>query len=155
MEIHRGLRIEDIQEDSEQSTLHVTVCTSTARRSKEIRIDPRTAELLRGVCSERPFKWRHGERYSYWIEGVGHVERKAWFRRKIWNRWDPRIYLLIRRGKSRLKRTVPCAVCDHEALRPVTLEALDEGIREQIEQCEAGRSYRWRVPSGVNGRGDR
>ena len=131
----RGLRIESVLSAGNRWALVVTVHGRGEQRSAEVTISPNTAVLLREICSSRPFKPRAGDCYSYWIEGVGHIEQNVGSK---FHKWNPRMYLLVRRGKSRLKRRIPCTIYEYEALLPIARETLDDDLLQQILRWEAG-----------------
>jgi hypothetical protein len=147
-EAHQGLRIEAIGRSADRPTLSVTVSTTETSWPAEVPIDGNTAEHLRGVCSEQPFERRPGQHCTYWIVSLGYTEDRARFRADLWHRWDPRLHLLIRRGRSRVKRTVPCTVEDFESLHPMIRETLSHRIRETIEPGDRARRFLWREPGG-------
>ena len=110
-------------------------------RIEQIEIDGQTAKALKEICSRKPFKKRRVEEYTYWIEGVEQTEQTVDNPPNRTKRTNPRLALLIRRGKSRLKTTIPCPVDLFFRIRPISFEFLDGATRKAIEEYESTLNY--------------
>lgn len=140
---NKGLHINAIREEGNTSFVELTVFTSEAERVEIVNIDSTTAKSIVEVCSQQPFKKRLGEKYSYWVTGVGHNEQIEHNGFGHITRTHPTLYLMIRRGRSRLEVRVSCTIRDWEYFRPLSRETWNEKTREGLEKYEATKRYRW------------
>ena len=112
--MNKNIRIKSVQENPKAAVLHLLITANDIEKEEDINISTETGKSILATLSKKPFKTKVGDEYTYWITGVGNLEKLISKNGETIKTicYDPIIFLLICRGKSRLKEEIPCTIRD-------------------------------------------
>jgi hypothetical protein len=139
----KGIRIQSV-ETGDTPFIDLEIIDDTLVRQQRLLIDKVTALELGEACRQRPFRPEaSAEEYSYWIDTLAHSHKSGRAGGGQVIRTDPRILVLVRRGKSRVRVAVPCTPPVWESLSTIMRSLWSEDIRRTAVAQEREQGYTW------------